>query len=475
MSDSFWELAIVASDAPAAAIRHRGKVTPLGTGNLPELIAKAAERTPTTEPATLVLVHPRSMTVEVIGGWFAMLSELGVHSGTVRTVADTEVLATARFGEGDSREVIVGDVFSGEVYGRRGATAGPHEPLAVAMPRMVTEAGALKTWPVLVGNETGFQRYMPQLEGSHIRPAACTTEMLAVGALDPDRLRTMMGMESRRRAERRAARQDAAPARSKSPWRWSLWRPIVAALAVLVALVGVIVALDGFEGSDPDATVDEVLGPAAGGGDAGDAGAAGDDASGRDPATVPAAAGPETRSAPEPVAQGADIPSAVGYYFDLFDPVSLFSSLNNCFDTEGRKYEKLSFHCAGRGRELNDFAAANGLPELARPDAHVSIHFDTRSTLPRPLPHHHECLIDYAYPRDDAVDGAWVEVSEPCDPDDERYEGPWPEDEQADITIHDVRYVYETDEGEYHPVIRILGLKDLAAVDATLKHLGVVK
>ena len=56
MSDSFWELAIVASDAPAAAIRHRGKVTPLGTGNLPELIAKAAERTPTTEPA-LSLIH----------------------------------------------------------------------------------------------------------------------------------------------------------------------------------------------------------------------------------------------------------------------------------------------------------------------------------------------------------------------------------------------------------------------------------
>lgn len=81
----------------------------------------------------------------------------------------------------------------------------------------------------------------------------------------------------------------------------------------------------------------------------------------------------------------------------------------------------------------------------------MSIHFDTRSTLPRPASHHHECFIDYEYPRDDAVDGAWLEVSEPCDPDDERYEGPWPEDEQADITIHDVRYVYETDEGEHHP------------------------
>lgn len=51
MSDSFWELAIVAADVPAAAIRHRGSITPLGTGNLPELIAKAADRTPSTEPS----------------------------------------------------------------------------------------------------------------------------------------------------------------------------------------------------------------------------------------------------------------------------------------------------------------------------------------------------------------------------------------------------------------------------------------
>ena len=466
MSDSFWELAIVAADVPAAAIRHRGTVTPLGTGNLPELIAKAAERTPTTEPATLVLVHPRSMTVEVIGGWFAMLSELGVHSGSVRTVADTEVLATARFGEGDSREVIVGDVFSGEVYGRRGATAGSHEPLAVAMPRMVADAGALKTWPVLVGTESGFHRYLPQLEGSHIRPATCTTEMLAVGALDPDRLRRMMGMESRGGADDPGWRRGKAPAPARNPRRSKILRLVIAALVAIGVAGAAFAAVNALQGPGTGESVDEILGPAAPGGY---------DVDDRDPATVPPAAGPETRPAPEPVTQGADIPAAVGYYFDLFDPVPLFSSLANCHDGEARKYENLSLYCTGYGRELNAFAASNGLPELAQPGEHVSVHFDTRGTLPGPGFHDHECFIDYEYPRDDAADGAWVEVSEPCDPDDERYDGPWPEDEHADVTIHDVRYVHDTDEGEYHPVIRIYGLKDLAAVDAILKHLGVVK
>lgn len=178
---------------------------------------------------------------------------------------------------------------------------------------------------------------------------------------------------------------------------------------------------------------------------------------------------------PEAVPAGVDVPEAMGYYFDLFDPVQLAQAFESCNDGDARKYENLSFYCSGWGTEFNAFAADNGLPELAHPDELVSVHFDTRGTRPIPGPYDHECFIDYEYLRDDIIDGAAVTISEPCDPDDERYAGPWPEDEDADITIHDVRRLYATDDGDYHPVLRIYGVKDLAAVEALLNHFGLIR
>lgn len=455
MSDSFWALAISVTGVPSGAILRRGKVIPLGSGNLPELIAEASGKAPLTEPTELILVHPKSMGVDEVGEWFAQLTELGVRARTVRTVADTEVLARARFGEGDSRDVVVGNTTTGEVYGRRGDTSGGHEPLAVAMPKMVTESGALGTWAVLVGSENGIRRYEPQFKGSHVRPSACSTEQLAIGALDPELLRQAFGGPSGTNAARAAGGVG-----NRKPIPPGVRKSVVAALiAVLVVVPLGIWTIKGGDGAVRDAvndSVERVVGP------------------GARPIPAPTPT-PVTASAPEPVPAGIDVAEAIGYYYDLIDPVPLLRALPNCYDGEARKYENVSFYCVGRGSDLNAFAAENGLPDVAQPDAHVSVHFDTRAYRPTRGTYDHECFITYDYYRDDIIDGAEVEVNEPCDPDDERYAGQWPEDEKADVWIHDVRRVYVTDDGENHPLLRINGLKDLAAVEAILQHYGLVR
>lgn len=457
MSDSFWALAISVTGVPAGAIRRRGKAIALGSGNLPELIAEASGKAPLTEPTELILVHPKSMGVDEVGEWFAQLTELGVRARTVRTVADTEVLALARFGEGDSRDVVVGNTTTGEVYGRRGNTSGGHEPLAVAMPKMVTESGALGTWAVLVGSENGIRRYEPQFEGTHVRPSACTSEQLAMGALDPDELRRTFGGPARTGGA-------GAATGIADEWKGTKRNGNVLAAALLALLIAIPVGIWWVKNGDGGAVVrdqvsdaaEQFVGP------------------GARPIPTPTPA-PVTAAAPEPVPAGVDVPEAIGYYYDLFDPVPLLRALPDCHDGEARKYENVSFYCVGRGSDLNAFAAENGLPELARPDAHVSVHFDTHAYRPTRGTYDHECFITYDYLRDDIIDGAEVEVNEPCDPDDERYAGPWPEDEEAEVWIHDVRRVYVTDDGENHPLLRIDGLKDLVAVEAILRHYGLVR
>lgn len=448
MSDSSWSLAIVASESPAGAIRVDGRTTSLGTADLPELIAAAAGKTPPTEPAELILVHPKTMGVDEVGEWYADLNEMGVRAQRVRAIADTEVIAAARYGDGDAREVIVGDAASGEVYDRRGNSSHGSMPLSLAMSRMVADAGVMTTTAVLVGSEAEVNRQASSFMGTQVRPVGINTETLANGALDPGILGKALGGHVAKSGSASSPRA----VRSQRTYR------LLLAVVLVVILAGIPLGIWWIKGPDGSATINEaaeqVLGPGA--------------------RPMPTPTAPPV-APPEAVPAGVDVPEAIGYYFDLFDPVPLAQAFESCNDGDARKYENLSFYCSGWGTELNAFAADNGLPELAHPDELVSVHFDTRGTRPIPGPYDHECFIDYEYLRDDIIDGAAVTISEPCDPDDERYAGPWPEDEDADITIHDVRRLYATDDGDYHPVLRIYGVKDLAAVEALLNHFGLIR
>lgn len=454
MSDSSWVLAIVASAAPAGAIRFQGRTISLGTGELPDIIAEATSKTPPIEPEEIVLVHPKPMGVDEVAEWFARLNELGVRAGRVRTIADTEVLATARYGEGDGRDVIVGDALTGAAYGRRGQFSGGGTPLSVAMTQMVADAGVMTTTAVLLGPDSAVSRQAALFDGTQIRPVGCSNEALAFGALNPERLGDALGG--------RVAKPGKGGGAAGQAWGRKALKAVPVAVIAAIVLTAFMVfrgpdrvdgVADGARNAVNDAA-ERAIGPGA-----------------RPvPTPTPAAAPP-----PEAVPQGVDVREAIAYYFDLIDPMPLLQALPNCNDDEARKYENVSFYCTGRGSHLNEFAAANGLPELAQPDAHVSVHFDTRSTRPTRGTYDHQCFIDYEYLRDDIIDGAAVEVNEPCDPDDERYAGPWPEDEDADIWIHDVRRVYAEGGEEYHPVLRVYGLKDLAAIEALLNHYGLVR
>lgn len=169
------------------------------------------------------------------------------------------------------------------------------------------------------------------------------------------------------------------------------------------------------------------------------------------------------------------MPQRISHYFQPFDPGPLLNSMERCFDGGATGVDNMSLYCVGDKRDLDAFAAANGLPELGSDVfSGISVHFNYTSLNSPQWYDRNECFI--TYDRHQATDPryfAWV--AEPCDADKERYgdEG-WPADESAGLTIQDrTRGVTGKDGDELFPQLRIYGFNSNESIDTLLDFYGV--
>lgn len=485
-SSPIWRLAISVAGESAGAVVHGNRVHALGPGPLPDLIAAATEFAPRAEPAELVLVHPVTMDVGEVGDWLGRLQAMGVRAASVRTVQDTEVLADVKYGVDDVRDIVVGDAGTGLAYSRLGMRSVDGEPLADAVATMISDAGSLSTWAVLIGPEEAIAEARDRFRGTHVRPFECRSAALAAGALDPE-LFHRLGNAGDGDDEDDECRHcdcddcldcddcdcddcddDAVAVHGRVLRAAVILSCVVGALISVVAIGASVLGLNGEDGDFGSSVITgEFSFEVRRGGDPGEA-AAEALAGARD------SEGKPFRPAPPPVPDGVPVPEAVARVFDLFDPAPFFEAHASCGRNGGPGYENLNYYCLDYGAATNRFAEANGLPELAYPGDVVQAHFSTTGPPDRRLFEPPRCGETFKRVYETPED-AFAFIEEPCDANNRPYEGDWPADGRADLYMVDMRNVYRSEAGARYPLIRIHGLKDRAAGEALLRHYGLIK
>ncbi|MFC3849142.1 hypothetical protein ACFORJ_03025 [Corynebacterium hansenii] len=485
-SSPTWRLSISVAGEPAGAVVHGNRVHALGPGPLPDLIAAATEFAPRAEPAELVLVHPVTMGVDEVGDWLGRLQAMGVRAASVRTVPDTEVLADVKYGMNDGRDIVVGDAGTGLAYSRLGMRSADGEPLADAVATMISDAGSLSTWAVLIGSEEAIAEARDRFRGTHVRPFECRSAALAAGALDPGLFHRLADAGNGDDEDDEYCHcdcddcdcddgdchDDAVAGHGAASWKPSRAAVIlplaVGAILALASIGGSVLGLFGEDGKLGGSVITGEFSFEVRRGENPAEAAAEAAAAGRDSEEKP------FRPAPPPVPDGVPVPEAVARVFDLFDPAPLFAAHSNCDRNGGPGYENLNYYCLDYGAATNRFAEANGLPELAYPGDVVQVHFSTTGPPDRRLFEPPRCGETFKRVYETPGD-TFAFIEEPCDANNRPYEGEWPADGRADVYIVDMRNVYRSQAGAQYPLIRIHGLKDRAAGEALLRHYGLIK
>lgn len=487
-----WELAIVAvpgglpdADSPlwglGGAVFIHGTTIEQSATTLPELIGNVTAVAPRMKPERIVLVHPRTMGVDEVGLWLSALTDMGVRSGKVETISDTEVLARAIYGSPETRDIVVIDATTGDAYTRRGATGD-----VASVPRMVADAGALTTSTVAVGMRSSMEGIHRELNGTQVRVKQCNVTRLAALVFDPEFPvdEAMPTSPAQQTLARQAAKKGEADRNSpEARHRKAIMRMgLISATVTIMVIVSLVISLRSGEtgATDQVERVDQVE-QVEFADDEGQQVLEEADRIGGNPADVADGSmgyawwdEPTVGETPPSPPAGATVPQAVSHYFRPFDPEPLLNSMGRCFPSDSDRPENLAMHCTGRKADIDGFAAANGLPELgSEVFSGVSVHFNYMGMNSPGSYDRGECFI--TYDRLQLTDARYlVTVSEPCTPDKERYEGPWPADEEVDIEIRDrTRGIVTGDGTELFPQLRIYGLKDNAAVDALMEFYGI--
>lgn len=435
-----WSLAINGS---SGAVLVDGTITELTAASVPSLIGEVTGVAPRCDPESLTLIHPKTMTVDEVGELLSELSALGVRAGQIDTMPDTELLARAIYRHDRARDLVVINGASGGAYTRRGAVGEP--PISESVSQLVADAGAMSTATVALGSQDETRQVARALENTQVRPKQCPRSRLASLVFDSSRTVNLATKTV----------PATVPTSKKKKGRYGFWA--ASAVLVVAGFVGSFLSSGGGNVSLPIG--DRVGGSAAGpGGERGYA----------------YWVEPTVGEIPESLPEGATVPERIGHYFQPFDPEPLLNSMPNCFDGGATGVDNLHLYCVGEKSDIDSFAAANGLPELGSNEfSGVSVHFNYMGMSSPGTYDRGECFIDYA--RLQQTDARYLmTVNEPCTPDEERYEGDWPDDESADITIYDrTRGVIGKDGDELFPVLRIYGLKSREAVDALTDFYGI--